>query len=927
MKQKKLFVTLLIFIIHFSLFTGYAQSWEELIQKTGKYLSEKNKDSSLATADRALKLAINSSPSKHALTLGMIGQIYFDYGNYDKAAEYFLSEKNLKQTFLGKTNTSYAVSLNNLSSAYQELGRYQEAEQLLLEAVDIKNSANIKDTILAKSYHNLGKLYHSLGEYSKSEKYYLMALDIKKKICGESHPLYANTLYNLGLLHKSFGNFQYAEKELNKAYDIYKRSGDETMIRQVELQLAMVYKNLKKDKEFSEILFNNNAQNIDESSPDAGTTLYELALLNIINKDYKNAESMLQKAKVIIDKQYGKSSTMFISCLNALGIVNWMQDNLDDAYKYLNQVVSLRQVFYGEEHPEYASAIHNLAGLQVEMKDYPQADKNYSEALSIYLVLIKNYFPFLSETEKSRFNQNIKERFDMFYNYVLQRKDANPVLISEMFNYRLATKGILLNNSRIIKAEIENRGDAFLSGNYNKLLKIKEQLSIAYRLNKKEAARIGLNIDSLESAANELEKSISGSSITFKNEYEKKDITWKDIASKLDDDEAAVEIVAFNYFSKGWTDQTFYVALIIKKETTSSPELVIIDRDNLLEKDFIANYINSIRHKIEDKNSYKAFWQAIDEKLTGKKKLYVSDDGVYNKINLNTLLMPDNKYLFEQKEIISLTNISDILKIKEGEKPLYTNNNAELFGSPAFDYDLTGNTGKTENSVHTLLPTDIRKVTITSLPGTLKEVEDISNLLNDNKWQAHLFFNAQATVTQVKQTTNIRLLHIATHGFFLDNIEPLSEKKVFGINLSNSYENPYLRTGLLFTGAETTINNTASASGNSDDGILTAYDVLSLNIGKPELVVLSACETGLGDIKNGEGVYGLQRAFQIDGARNIIMSLWKVDDEITSEFMDVFYKKWIEGSSIHDALKEARQNIKEKYPEPYYWGAFVLIGE
>ncbi|TAL67077.1 MAG: tetratricopeptide repeat protein [Bacteroidetes bacterium] len=214
MKQKKYFITVLLFIIHCSLFIGFAQSWEELIQKTGLFLNEKNIDSALATADNALKIAIGSSPSKHALTLGMIGQIYFDNGNYEKAAEYFMTEKNLKQTFLGRNNPSYAVSLNNLSSTYQYLGKFDEAEKLLMEAIEIKSSANIRDTILAKSFHNLGKLYHSTGLYGKSEENYIKALDIKREICGENHPLYANTLYNLGLLYKSYGNFETAEKNL-----------------------------------------------------------------------------------------------------------------------------------------------------------------------------------------------------------------------------------------------------------------------------------------------------------------------------------------------------------------------------------------------------------------------------------------------------------------------------------------------------------------------------------------------------------------------------------------------------------------------------------------------------------------------------------------------------------------------------------------
>ena len=917
-----------LFTFYFSLLTASARTWEELMQETGKYLSQQNKDSALACSDRALKIAISTSPSKHALSLGMIGQIYFDYGNYDKAAEYFMSEKNLKQTFLGKSNPSYAVSLNNLSSAYQYLGKYEEAEQLLLEAIEIKNAANIKDTILAKSYHNLGKLYHSIGMYGKSEENYIKALDIKKEMCGESHPLYANTLYNLGLLYKSYGNFQNAEKNLQQSYNIYRKYNDKNLMRQVELQLAMVYNEQNKAKEFSEIMSKYKSdENIDLNSPDAGNTLYELALLNVVNKDYKNAESLLLKAKPSIEKQNGKTSTVFLSCLNALGIISWIQGDLNKAYKYLNQVVSLREVFFGDKHPEYATAIHNLAGLQIEMKEFGQADRNYSEALSIYLSLIKNYFPFLSESEKARFSRSIKERFDMFYNYVLQRKDENPKLIGAMFNNRLAAKSILLNNSIAINNKIKSSGDASLINDYDKLVKIKEQLSVAYRMNKKEALKIGINTDSLETAANQLEKIISGKSSEFKDEYQKNDITWKDIQSHLGNDEAAVEIAAFKYFLRGWTDKSFYVALLITKETTDNPELVVIDRDNLLEKDFIGNYINSIRHKIEDKDSYKAFWQVIDQKLAGKKKVYISLDGVYNKINLNTILTLSNKYVFEEKSIIILTNLAELSGLKSRKQTASKVRTAELYGAPKFDYDLSGSPESQQNKTELSLPDGIKNIKIEPLPGSKAEVENIFRILNNNEWIPNLFLNEEATVTQLKKVVHPGLLHIATHGYFLSDVNSQSEKKAFGMNITNTIENPYLRTGLLFAGAEKTINNPYSAGKSYDNGILTAYDVLNLDLDEPELVVLSACETGLGEIQNGEGVYGLQRAFRINGARNIIMSLWKVDDEITNQLMTNFYKNWLGGKSIYDAFRDAQAVIKHEHPDPYYWGGFVIIGE
>ncbi len=177
----------------------------------------------------------------------------------------------------------------------------------------------------------------------------------------------------------------------------------------------------------------------------------------------------------------------------------------------------------------------------------------------------------------------------------------------------------------------------------------------------------------------------------------------------------------------------------------------------------------------------------------------------------------------------------------------------------------------------------------------------------------------QADEAIVKGLKNADILHIATHGFFLGDAEKFDKD-----NADKFRENPLLRSGLLLKDAEKGMRGEIL---EGEDGVLTAQEAINLNLDDTELVVMSACETGLGEIKNGEGVYGLQRSFQQAGAKTILMSLWKVDDTATQEVMTLFYNNLVAGKTKRQAFDDAQETLYKKYKNPYFWGAFVMVGE
>ena len=212
------------------------------------------------------------------------------------------------------------------------------------------------------------------------------------------------------------------------------------------------------------------------------------------------------------------------------------------------------------------------------------------------------------------------------------------------------------------------------------------------------------------------------------------------------------------------------------------------------------------------------------------------------------------------------------------------------------------------------------------MPGTKVEVEKIGSMFDEKNIHSSIFIGEQATETSVKELDKAGIIHLASHGYFLSDVAIREKNSAFGVDVEKAMENPLLRSGILFTGSTKAVLGKAKNKPGEDNGILTAYEAMNLNLENTRLVVLSACETGLGTVKNGEGVYGLQRSFQVAGAKSIIMSLWKINDDATQFMMTTFYEFLLSGNDYYDAFTKAQRALRDKYDHPYFWGAFVYVG-
>jgi CHAT domain-containing protein len=591
-----------------------------------------------------------------------------------------------------------------------------------------------------------------------------------------------------------------------------------------------------------------------------------------------------------------------------------LQENYPKAQGYLDRALEYYSPRIGSSDVKF-KLLKTQALLYWYQRRIDKSNDAFLDLIRSYREHIARNFVAMSEYEKEQFYNTLKNDFNLFNAYAVDNYSSpgGHVLFEEMYNNALNTKALLLNETNKIKNAIIQSNDEDLIDKLRQWEESKSQLSSTYF--DKNAANA---IDSLEKKIENLEKDINNRSNLFGTTENRPD--WTKVKAALKSGEAAIEIIRINTVSKrvrnnygsngGLTDSTVYVGLVLQSDS-ETPQCIFLPDGNQLEKRFLPYYRNSIIARTGNDLTYDKFWAPFKVQLKDVGKIYLSPDGVFNQINLNTLQNPLSKqFLLDESDISYLTNTGDLLKQrkKTDQDPL-----GVLFGRPAYDMRqvqaITNQTSSSPYGQRNVLTdelSDFRDQEFSDLPGTEIEINTIQRALESRHVNVQTFKGAEALEENVKSVSSPAILHVATHGFFVED--------------TASLVNPMIRSGLVMAGVRNQDN------GRTEDGILTAYEATNLNLDNTSLVVLSACDTGLGEIRNGEGVYGLQRAMIVAGANNLLMSLWKVDDEATALLMGEFYNHWSPDEN-QSAFREAQMMLRKKYPDPYYWGAFIMLGK
>lgn len=929
----------------------HAQNYEVPNQEVFKLSDEAILKNAIKLAEKAKKSAEkenNVLQENYINSIYNLAVIYKKLNNYEKAEPLYLEVIPLSKKILNVP--IYLNSVNDLANIYINLGEYIKAHPFIMQALTFiqKNKIQNQKAQYALTVTNLANLYFAMGNYAKAELFYIKAFEINSKELDYYHPDYARSINNLANLYFKIGNYVKAEPLYLQAFEIIKKISWENhpdLCSSLD-NLADLYKQLgdyKKAEPFYFQAFEIRKKMFGDQNLEFATSLIKLGNMFMAKSDYATAKQLLLQALEINKKHLGDQHRYYSIPLENLASLYFNMGDYEKAKLLYLQVLEIKRKTFGKNHPEYSSSLCKLAHLYEKIGDNSKTDSLLKLSIDINERNWKSNFSFLSNSESEQFIFDNKSNIEYALSFLYKNKGGN--LLTSVLNLNIFIKNVLLSNNNLLRQTTIDNNDPAISNNWDTYRALRFQISNQYLL----ASNQQTNLKELEKRADSLEKELIRNQPKFRQSIMNNFLVWNDIQNQLLPNEAAIDFVSFRYYDKRWTDTIVYGAFVIKSGR-EKPKFVTLCREDqllkLLDKENNSGSINRLynQHKpvVIDKttdirNLYGLIWKPIDSLLKGINTIYLSPSGIFHKMAFAAIQLPEGGQMIDRYKIVTLSNIRLI-----AEPHVYdtTIRSFALFGG--IDYEklpsIKVNSLQMDSSFTNPQSTfdalrNIRGGKWAYLPGSIIEIMGIEKIVKKLKVPISIYSLQAASEENFKQLKNGRyrapsIMHIATHGFAFS--KPIDKPKQDRLLLDDKRtifqqaEDPLTRSGLVMAGGNE-IWTKGKPFANREDGILTAREVSDLDLRGCVLATLSACETGLGDIKGSEGVFGLQRAFKMAGVQYLIVSLWKVPDNETAEFMETFYSNWLkEKMPIREAFRKTQLTMSKKY-NPYQWAAFVLV--
>ena len=721
--------------------------------------------------------------------------------------------------------------------------------------------------------HSLAFRYYKIGNYTEAIRLGTQALEIRRKVLGEEHPDYATSLNNLAGYYDDIGNYTEAIRLGTQASEI---------IRKV----------------------------LGEEHPSYALSLNNLALYNSKIGNYTEAIRLGTQALEIQSKVLGEEHPSYALSLNNLASYNSSIGNYTEAIRLGTQALEIRRKVLGDEHPDYATSLNNLAYYNFGAGNYDKSSKLYKQCFEHKKLFILKNFASMTEKERANFWSINSQFFSDILPYCAY-KHPTPIFATLAYNGQLLSKGLLLNAELEIQKLIEKSGDKEMEQRFYKIRSDREMLDKLYQI---APSKRQMSVDSLLAVIDNEERLLVESSKELGDYTRNLSISWEDVQKKLSKNDIAIE------FAAAYSE--YYVALILKKGM-SVPEIVNIS----FSEDDLANcYTTS--------NLYNAIWKPLEKYLNGVENVYFAPSGKFYNVGIEYL--PDESgEIFANKYNVYRLSSTRELALPHIVNP---NKNAAVYGGLVYNFGRGDWLDLVDYQDEIAMETSFRdlpdisedqRAGITFLQGAKIESDEIVNILRNNHYLVSQGTGMLGTETNFKKLSGsgVKILHIATHGFYEpENKEQKMTDFLMTNDKSNKEDNSLSRSGLFLAGANSALDpkKRKEIPEGFDDGILTAKEISRMDLKGLDLVVLSACQTGLGEVTS-EGVFGLQRGFKKAGAQTIVMSLWKVDDNATKDLMTEFYKNLVSGKTKREAFISAQEFLRNKYQDPRKWAAFVMV--
>jgi tetratricopeptide (TPR) repeat protein/CHAT domain-containing protein len=916
-------------------------------------------DEAEAMYKKALEIREHALGPDHpdvAATCDNLGILYHRADRYAEAETMYLRGLQIRQNALRIDHPDIARSCNNLGALYRNQARYAEAEQMLRRALAIQDTKNRDNPDLGLTLTNLGGLCRELGRYAEAEEMYQQALQIGEERLDPDNPRLVTAINNLGVLYRVQGRYAEAEALFKRALAMREKNlGPEHRDVGVTLSnLARLDASLGRPAVAEQRY--RRAIAIFEKKPgptskEVAASLNNLGRLLADQGRYAEAESLLVRSLNIRTSIQGTNSVLVAQSLDGLGRLYMNEGRANESAQMLRRAIAVCDTV-GPELPEMAQSLSDLAAFYRTQGDLARALSNSISSWKVWSSDFIRNGTALAEADALEYASRIRGCVDQCLSIYNDIAGPSDEMTREVANVVLASKGLVSDEIYARRKPVIDGKDPMTMSLWQSIIAVQKQQSRLFVEGPgKDASRYATRVDSLEAVEKDLEMKLARRNPRYGTRRDAQAVTVDRIKSLLPSRSILVEYAEFNYSGPEAraTIQPRYLALLVGAAGTEIVELgpamqiekaVQTYRDHFAqiaaEHRLVPSQDQQARYDEIASKIYRAVWKPIEHLVSEAQIIMIAPDGALNMVSFVGLREgEDDAYLIEGHALHYLSAGRDLIRYAHKGA---LGNGLIAMGMPDFGATVEARTLALDSTQvafrgrATPACRDLASLSWEPLPETGSEVVGvIGSWKKKSKESAIECIGVNASEERFKRDApGRRVIHLATHGYYLQGAcnTPGTQTGSGFEDLRAPSENPLLLSGLVFAGAN--LHGKGGRRKGAEDGIATAYEIAAMNLEGTRTVALSACESGLGNVQEGEGVYGLRRAFLMAGARTVISTLWPVSDRMTASLMARIYDDG--DQPLYQRMRKLQlERIKElrrkRLPDhPATWGAFIVVG-